>query len=139
MTIKTQSAGDCNHGFLQGKALGPGQSAPTFDQRRPSAQHDGGEERASEVHVGLLDGVGQHLVDPRALVSDQVGSEEQLWRSEPGWPDLGKTRQLVRGEFDRPAVESLSEATLQDSRLKCCRRGGRTGPSPSPRSRPFAG
>lgn len=74
---------------------------PTFDQRRPSAQHDGGEERASEVHVGLLDGVGQHLVDARALVSNQVGSEEQLRRSEPGRPDLGETRGSARGEFDR--------------------------------------
>lgn len=82
-------------------------AAPTFDQRRPSAQHDGGEERASEVHVGLLDGVGQNLVDARALVSNQVGSEEELWRSEPGRPDLGGTRRRVRGEFDRPAVESL--------------------------------
>lgn len=60
----------------------------TFDQCGSSTQHDGGEQCASEVHVRLLDGVGQDLVDPRALVSDQVGSEQQLRSSEPGRTDL---------------------------------------------------
>lgn len=136
----TQSAGDRDRGFRSSTALGCGQSDKrTFDQRRPSAEHDGGEERASEVHVGLLDGVGQNLVDARALVSDQVGSEEKLWRSEPGRPDLGGARSRVRGEFDMPAVEGQCKASLQDSHLRCCRLGGRTAPSLSPRSRPFAG
>lgn len=70
-------------------------SSPTFDQCGSSTQHDGGEQCASEVHVRLLDGVGQDLVDPRALVSDQVGSEQQLRSSEPGRTDL-KGRPHIR-------------------------------------------
>lgn len=98
---ETQSAGDRE---VQVQDVGlAANRLQTFDQRRPSAQHDGGEERASEVHVGLLDGVRQHLVDARALVSDQVGSEEQLRRSEPGRPDLGETRRTACGEFERPS------------------------------------
>lgn len=37
--------------------------ALTFDERGATTQYDGGEERAPQVHVGLLDGVGQDFVD----------------------------------------------------------------------------
>lgn len=71
--------------------------ALTFDERGAATQYDGGEERAPQVHVGLLDGVGQDFVDAWALVSDQVGSEQQLRGAEPGGADLKTARSHVRG------------------------------------------
>lgn len=71
--------------------------APTFDEGGATTQHDGREEGAPQVHVRLLDGVGQHLMNTGTLVSDQVGSEEQLRSSEAGRSDLhGRPEEFVR-------------------------------------------
>lgn len=70
---------------------------PTFDQCRSPTQYYSGEQCASEVHVRLLDSISQDLVDPRAFISYQVGSEQQLWSAEPGRADLkNKTRSHFR-------------------------------------------
>lgn len=71
-----------------------GQSAPTFDQCRSPTQYYGGEQCASEVHVRLLDSVSEDFVDPRAFVSDQVRSEQQLWSAESGRTDLKRRSQF---------------------------------------------
>lgn len=71
-----------------------GETAPTFDQCRSPTQYYGGEQCASEVHVRLLDSVSEDLVDPRAFVSYQVGSEQQLWSAESGRTDLKRRSQF---------------------------------------------
>lgn len=121
-----------------------GQSAPTFDQCRSPTQYYGGEQCASEVHVRLLDSVSEDLVDPRAFVSYQVRSEQQLWSAESGRTDLKRRSQFrfcVCEEYREIFKVCLKhvQTYLLGLHLKCFHQGEHTEPSLFLKSRPFAG
>ncbi len=60
----------------------------TFEERWAARQHYVREERASQIHVWLLNGESQHLMNTLALISNQIRPEEKLWSPEPCWADL---------------------------------------------------
>lgn len=66
----------------------------TFEKRWATRQHYVREERASQIHVWLLNGESQHLMNTLALVSNQIRPEEKLWSPEPCWADLQEIKPM---------------------------------------------
>lgn len=70
----------------------PPPNCGTFEKCGATGEHDVGEQRPAKVHVRLVDGEGQHLVEPLTLIPYQVWLEQQLGGPEACWPHLGNTR-----------------------------------------------
>ena len=64
----------------------------TFEKRGATRKHDVGEQRATQIHVRLVDGEDQHLMESLALIPYQVWLEQQLRGPEPRWSHLRNTR-----------------------------------------------
>lgn len=72
-------------------------NSSTFEERGATREHNVGEECPAEVHVRLVDGKDQHLVEPLALITYQVRLEQQLRSPEPSRPHLWNTRLRATG------------------------------------------
>lgn len=75
----------------------PPPNCGTFEKCGATGEHDVGEQRPAKVHVRLVDGEGQHLVEPLTLIPYQVWLEQQLGGPEARWPHLGNTRSRQTG------------------------------------------
>ena len=75
---------------------GPREQRPTFEQGGASREHYVREKRAPQVHVRLLDGKHQHLMDALTLLTDQVWPEQKL-----RCPESGRTNLQVEGKLQR--------------------------------------
>lgn len=67
---------------------GPLEQRLTFEEGGATRQDDVGEKCAPQVHVRLLDGEHQYLMDALTLLTDQVWPEQQLWSPESGRTNL---------------------------------------------------
>lgn len=82
---------------------------PTFEQGGASREDNVREKGAPQVHVRLLDGKHQHLVDALALLADQVWPEQKLRCPESGRTNLqggGQASEVGLGMEEAPVPTS---------------------------------
>ena len=95
----------------------------TFEKRGATGKHDVCEQRAAQIHVRLVDGEDQNLMESLTLIPYQVWLEQQLRGPEPRWSHLRNTRcspaSSSPGIPTRHARPELTLSVLPSGRVYC--------------------